>query len=81
MAKQRPVKCPYCGQMIDRDYEFDWKKIGNRYWHDECYAKSQEDEQIRAPDIMRAIIDTAQEKTASLPNEAVLQNTHPHSAD
>lgn len=27
MAKQRPVKCPYCGQMIDRDYEFDWKKL------------------------------------------------------
>ena len=45
MAKQKPVKCPYCGQMIDRDYEFDWKKIGNRYWHDECYAKSQEEKE------------------------------------
>ena len=41
MAKQRLVKCPYCGQMIDRDCEFDWNKIGNRYWHDECYTKSQ----------------------------------------
>ena len=62
----------------------DVMKIGG--WADsatllECYAKSQEDEQIRAPDIMRAIIDTAQEKTASLPNEAVLQNTHPYSTD
>ena len=27
MAKQKPVKCPYCGQMIDRDYEFHWKKL------------------------------------------------------
>lgn len=45
MAKQKPVKCPYCGQMIDRDYEFDWKKIGNRYWHDECYIKSQEEKE------------------------------------
>ena len=45
MAKQKPVKCPYCGQMIDRDYEFDWKKIGNRYWHDECYTKSQEEKE------------------------------------
>ena len=39
----------------------DVMKIGG--WADsatllECYAKSQEDEQIRAPDIMRAIIDT-----------------------
>lgn len=62
----------------------DVMKIGG--WSDtatllECYAKSQEDEHGRAPDIMRAIIDTAQEKTASLPNEAVLQNTHPHDAD
>ena len=45
MAKQRLVKCPCCGQMIDRDCEFDWKKIGNRYWHDECYAKSQEEKE------------------------------------
>lgn len=45
MAKQKLVKCPYCGQMIDRDCEFDWKKIGNRYWHDECYIKSQEEKE------------------------------------
>ena len=34
---QRLVKCPGCCQMIDRDFEFDWTKHGNRYWHDNCW--------------------------------------------
>ena len=34
---QKLVKCPGCGQMIDRDFEFDWTKHGNRYWHDDCW--------------------------------------------
>ncbi|HBP44002.1 MAG TPA: hypothetical protein DD621_05015 [Clostridiales bacterium] len=31
------VKCPYCEENIDRNFEFNWTKHGNRYWHDKCW--------------------------------------------
>jgi len=35
--KLKPVKCYYCGQMIDRDNEFLWHQMNNgRYCHNEC---------------------------------------------
>lgn len=35
--KLRPVKCYYCGEMIDRNTEFFWHQMANqRYCHNEC---------------------------------------------
>lgn len=50
MAKQKPVKCPKCGQSFYRDQEpFVFYK--NRYWHESCYQQSQQEQQEKDKDL------------------------------
>lgn len=36
-------KCPFCSGTIDADSEYDWRRVGNRVWHDSCWEQRQKE--------------------------------------